>query len=197
MDMKRFADAANCYVQNIEDLENRSRSYENFESPNRRWAARLDQYAWFLAHCPDDEVRDTAAAIHHAKRATELQPEEVGYWYTLAMVQYRNRDWQNSLRTIEVVKEIQDGITAHDWILIAMNRYGLNQKGEADAALAKAKDWLNDRKESAGEDPVLRIQYEILRSQIDALLREAEDLINGKTPPPMGVASNRSLPSRN
>jgi hypothetical protein len=102
------------------------------------------------------------------------------YWYTLAMVQYRNRDWKGSLASLEQLKLREGGFDASSWLLSAMDLYQLKRKEEARAALRQAAEWLAERRRQAEGNAVLRFQYEMMRPTIDALRREAEMLIEGK-----------------
>src|SRR5262249_47006640 len=152
------------------------------ETASRRLAYRLDRFAWFLAHCPDERVRDTKAAVKHARRATELQPATDNYWFTLAMVQYRNGDCRESLASLEKVKAKAGKFDASHWFLSAMNLYRLKRIEEARAALRKGVEWIDERKGEAEDNAMLRFQYEMMRPEIEALRREAESLIEGKGP---------------
>ena len=81
----------------------------------------------------------------HARRATELQPDIGNNWYTLAVVQYRNKDWRDSLDSLEKVKAKEGGFDGSCWLFVAMNRQQLKQKEEARAALCSAVDWTKEQ----------------------------------------------------
>jgi tetratricopeptide (TPR) repeat protein len=179
---QRFADAAGVYARGVADQEDRVRSGQDREAAVRSLAARLDHYARFLAHCPDVRVRDTKAAVAHARRATELQAAEGNYWYTLAMVQYRNGDWRDSQASLEQVKAREGEFGATAWFLAAMNLHRLKRPDEARAAFQKAVGWIDERRRQARDNAVLQFQYELMRPTIEALQREAEQLLEGKGP---------------
>ena len=63
-----------------------------------------------------------------------------------------------------------------------MNRQQLKQREEARAALRKAVEWIDERKRQAEDNALLRFQYEMMRPAIEALRREAENLMEGKDP---------------
>ncbi|MBN1854293.1 MAG: DUF2628 domain-containing protein [Pirellulales bacterium] len=176
---RRFTDAIDLYLQGIKDQEKQARSGKDHEAAVWRLAYRLDQFAWFLAHCPDGRYRDTKSAVQHAQRATELQPNTGDYWYTLAMVQYRNGDWHDSLASLDKVKAEYGEFDATDWLLVAMNLYQVNQRNEARSALRKAIEWIKEQQRKAEDNPLLRFRYEVLRPIIEVLLREAKILIDG------------------
>ncbi|HEV3447081.1 MAG TPA: hypothetical protein VG099_20750, partial [Gemmataceae bacterium] len=178
---QRYADAVELCLRNIDEQEDQLRAGKDRAVAERRLAYRLDRFSWFLAHCPDSRVRDTKLAVKRAQRATELQPEVGEYWYTLAMVQYRNGDWRDSLASLEKVKMKEGGFAAMDWLLVALNRHQLKHHDEARAALRKAAEWMNEQQRQAEGNALLRFRLEMARPAIEALRREAEDLIEGKS----------------
>jgi tetratricopeptide (TPR) repeat protein len=179
---ERFADAGDLWLRSIEEQEERVRSGKDRDAAVRHLAYRLERFAWFLAHCPDRRVRDTKAAVKHARRATELQTDVGDYWYTLAMVQYRNGDWRDSLAALEKVKAKEGELVASGWFLSAMDLHQLKRREEARAALRKGVEWIDERRRQAENNALLRFQYEMMRPAIEALRREAENLIEGKNP---------------
>jgi tetratricopeptide (TPR) repeat protein len=179
---QHFADAVVRCWQGIKEQEDQVQSGKDRDAAVRRLAYRLDRFAWLLAHCPDEVVRDTKGAVKHARRATELQPDVGDYWYTLAMVQYRNGDWRDSLESLEKAKDKENGFTASEWLLIAMNRHQLKQRDEAKRAMRMAADWLAEQERKAEDNALIRFQLETIRPHIEALRREAERLIEGKDP---------------
>jgi tetratricopeptide (TPR) repeat protein len=181
-DAQHFAQAIDLCVRGIEDQERQARSGTDRGAAERRLAFRLDRFAWLLAHCPDERVRDTKAAVRQARRATDLQPDVGNYWYTLAAAQYRNGDWRDSLASLEKMKAKEGELDASGWFLAAMDRHQLGQKGEARAALRKGVEWVMEQQRKAEGNALLRLQYEMMRPGIEALRREAEGLIEGKDP---------------
>jgi tetratricopeptide (TPR) repeat protein len=125
--------------------------------------------------------------IKHASRATLLQPEWGDYWYTLALVQYRNADWRESLETLEKPKVKEGALDATGWYLVAMNRHQLKQKEEAQGALRKAAEWVSDQRRKAEGNALLRYQFELTWPFIESLKQEAERLIEGKEAVKQGV----------
>jgi tetratricopeptide (TPR) repeat protein len=176
----RFADAIDLFKRSIKEQDERARSGKDRDAALPSLAYRLDRLAWFLAHCPDRHLRDTKAAVEYARRATGLRSDVVDYWYTLAMVQYRQGDWRESLAALDRVKAKQGELDASDWLLSAMDLHRLNRQEEARAAMQKAIDWMGARSRKAAGDPLLRMENEMMWPAIEALLREAKDLIDGE-----------------
>jgi Tfp pilus assembly protein PilF len=184
---QRFADALDVCAKGIAEQEERIRSDRDREAAVRRLAYRLDRFAWLLAHCPDGRVRDTKGAVKQARRATELQADVADYWYTLAMVQYRNGDWGDSMKSLEQVKARDGASDASSLLLMAMNLHQLKKREEARAALRQAVAWIEDQKRKAEDDALLRFRFELARPALESLRREAEALIEGKDPAAVGV----------
>lgn len=177
---ERFATALELIRRRIEEDEQRLSLDAERAAAERRLAHRLDSYAWHLAHCPDDRVRDARSAVGHARRATQLQPGESDHWYTLAMVQYRNDRWADSMSSLEKVKELNKELDANAWFLSAMNLLQLKRKDEARAALKKGVDWFDDLRRKSEDHPILRYRFEWIRPDIERMRREAEQLLDGK-----------------
>jgi tetratricopeptide (TPR) repeat protein len=176
----RFAEAVGLFRRSIKEQEERVRSGKDRDTAVLSLAYRLDRFAWFLAHCPDRRHRDTKAAVEYARRATHLRSDVGEYWYTLAMVQYRNGDWRDSLASLDRVKARQGELDASDWLLSAMDLHRLNRKEEARAAMRKAIDWMAERSREGEGDPLVRLENEMMWPAIEALLREAKVLIDGE-----------------
>jgi hypothetical protein len=179
---QRFADAAAVCAQGVGEQEERVRSGQDREAAVRLLAYRLDRFARFLAHCPDGRVRDTKAAVAHARRATELQAAEGEYWYTLAVAQYRNGDWRDSQASLEQFKAREGEFDATAWFLAAMNLHRLKRPGDARAAFEKGIAWIKERLRLARDNALLHFQFEAARPAIEALQREAEQVLGGKEP---------------
>jgi tetratricopeptide (TPR) repeat protein len=173
---QQYGAAADRWRQGIKELEEQVRAGTDRELAERCLAHRLHRFAWFLAHCPDDRIRDTKAAIEHARRATRLQADVGDYWHTLAMVEYRNGDWRESLESLEKAKAKMGEINAESWLLTALIRFQLKQLKEAHAALRKADAAIEELRRTAEGDATLRIQLEQRRPTLELLRREAEQL---------------------
>ena len=176
----RFADTVDFFTRGIDELDRRVRAGKDLDLAVPSLAHRLDRFAWFLAHCPNLHTRSTKSAVEHARRATELRPDVGDYWYTLAMVQYRNGDWRDSLSSLEKVKAIQGEFAASDWLVSAMALYQLDRKEEARAALRKASEWIAEQTRKAETDVGLRLEFELMRPALEDLLQEARELLGGE-----------------
>jgi tetratricopeptide (TPR) repeat protein len=177
----RFADAIDHLTRGIKEQDERLRAGKGLETVVPSLAYRLDALAWLLAHCPDRRLRDTKASVEHARRATSLRPDVGDYWYTLAMVQYRNGDWRDSLGSLDTLKARRGEFDASDLLLSAMNLHRLGRKPEARSAVVKAVRWMGEKSRKAEGDAMLRMEYELMRPGFESLLREARGLIEGES----------------
>jgi tetratricopeptide (TPR) repeat protein len=177
----RFAEAIDLFTRGIKEQDERLRTGKGLETVVPSLAYRLDALAWLLAHCPDRRLRDTKASVEHARRATGLRPDVGDYWYTLAMVQYRNGDWRDSLGSLDTLKARRGEFDASDLLLSAMNLHRLGRKPEARAAVVNAVRWMEEKSRKAEGDAMLRMEYELMRPAVEALLREARSLIEGES----------------
>lgn len=178
----QFADARDRLLGSVREEEDRARTTGDRAGAARGVARRRDRLAWFLAHCPDDRVRDTKAAVAQARRAADDQPDVAAYWYTLASAQYRNGDYRDSLASLDRVTARAGEPNAAGLFLSAMALYRLDRREDARAAFRKGVAWIAERRRRAEGDVLLRVQLELNRDVLEALRREAEAVIEGKDP---------------
>ena len=77
-------------------------------------------------------------------------PDRGGAWFTLALAQYRNGDWQAADEADQnSIKCARGGETsAHDWLLLAMIRAQQGHTEEAHEWYEKTRDWIAEGKSS-------------------------------------------------
>jgi serine/threonine protein kinase len=107
-----------------------------------------NQFAWLLLTCKDESFRDAQQALALAKSVVEEAPERGDYWFTLALAEYRNGDWQAAEdadnKSIELSRDGQANV--YDWLLLAMIRAKQNHLDEARQLNKKAADWIIENK---------------------------------------------------
>jgi uncharacterized protein HemY len=93
-------------------------------------ASGHDTRAWFLATCPDPQLRDARRAIQLAKRATALAPRERSFWVTLGAAHYRAGNWQDA---VDALGKAQQRPETSSWRLffLAMVHGQLGHKDRA------------------------------------------------------------------
>jgi serine/threonine protein kinase/tetratricopeptide (TPR) repeat protein len=108
----------------------------------------LNTLAWLLATCPDSKFRDAPRAVQVAKKALALNPKDGFSWQTLAVAQYRLRNWKATLESLQKVTELGSPGDSFEWFFVAMAHWQLNEKEEARQWYDKAVQWMekNDPK---------------------------------------------------
>jgi tetratricopeptide (TPR) repeat protein len=177
---ERFREAIDFLKRSIKELEDRVNSGKDLETALPALAYRLNRLAWLLAHCPDEHVRDTKASVNYARQAVNARGDVAEFWHTLAIVQYRNGDWRDSLSSLEECKAKQGEFDASDWLLSAMNLFRLNRLKEAESAFLKSDQWMREAGRRAERDATSRLEYESMRPSVERLRREAQALIDGQ-----------------
>jgi hypothetical protein len=177
---ERFREAIDFLKRGVKELEDRVNSAQGLETAVPALAYRLNRLAWVLAHCPDDHIRDTKASVNYARQAVNARGDVADFWHTLAIVQYRNGDWRDSLSSLEACKARQGEFDASDWLLSAMNLFRLNRLKEAESAILKSDEWMREASRRAERDVMSRLEYESMRSSIESLRREAQALMDGQ-----------------
>jgi tetratricopeptide (TPR) repeat protein len=104
----------------------------------------LNDYAWFLATCPQKSLRDPAQALEQAKRAQSMAPEWGESWNTLGVAYYRVGDWDEAIQTLKRSMELRSGGDAFDWFFLAMAYYQKKDK-------IKAEEWYNQAVQELGQ----------------------------------------------
>jgi tetratricopeptide (TPR) repeat protein len=105
-----------------------------------------NQYAWFLATCPDGKLRKPSQAVELAKKATELAPKVGNHWNTLGVAYYRAGDWQATARALEKSIALRQGGDAYDWLFLAMAHWQLGHHEEARQWYHRAIAWIDKNK---------------------------------------------------
>lgn len=172
---ERFDDAIDAYRRGIAELEGMES-----DSARQRLAHRLDDFAWFLVHCPVERFRDGPTALLHARRAADLDPDDASHQYTLAMVAYRNGAWKESLAALEQEEAIVGSSDSGDCFLRAMILVRLGRRDDAAAAFRRGKEGLDELERRARENPLFRLRHDMIRPVLDAMRQEAEDLLEGR-----------------
>jgi len=123
------------------------------------------ELAWALATAVDSQLRDPDTAVEAARRATQLQPNDGGNWYTLGVAQYRAGNWRESVAALQKALSLCNG-SGNDWIFLAMAEW---QAGRHDAA----REWQRKALEWAEN-------FAPLNRDTQQLFDEARALMNGR-----------------
>jgi eukaryotic-like serine/threonine-protein kinase len=90
-----------------------------------------NDFAWFLATCPQHQFRDAAQSLALAKKAVAAQPEAVSYWTTLGTAHYQNGNWNAALEFLRKATGELDRPNAATCFVLAMTHWQLGSKEEA------------------------------------------------------------------
>jgi tetratricopeptide (TPR) repeat protein/tRNA A-37 threonylcarbamoyl transferase component Bud32 len=114
--------------------------------------------AYVLANRRDVVNRDAAQAVRLAEKAVGQLPKESSVWGTLATVRYRAGDWKGAIAAKEKTIELAKAADAQDWLILAMSRWQLGDKGRAHADFGRALAWM--RENSTKDDELCRLRAE-------------------------------------
>jgi tetratricopeptide (TPR) repeat protein len=83
-------------------------------------AERFNRYAWFLADCPDESLRDSGRAEALALRAIDSDATIGNYWNTLGVAQFRAGNFSMAKQSLQKSMDLRGGGDPYDWIFLAM-----------------------------------------------------------------------------
>jgi WD40 repeat protein/tetratricopeptide (TPR) repeat protein/tRNA A-37 threonylcarbamoyl transferase component Bud32 len=112
-----------------------------------------------------------------------------GYERILGAVQYRTGRFAEAVGSFREAEAKGSRERAWDWLFLAMAHHRLGDREKARAYLARAADWIDEaeRREQPGEGSRLWYGWSE-RVEVQALRREAEDLLRQpESPPPSGA----------
>jgi serine/threonine protein kinase len=133
-------------------------------------ASTLNNLAWLLATCPDEQFRNGREAVALAKRATELAPQNGCFWNTRGISHYRVGDWNAAIAALEKSMEVfrnrpeADALESFSTFFLAMAHW---QRGEFETARRwydKAVQWMDKYQPKD-------IELQRFRAEADAVIR--------------------------
>jgi tetratricopeptide (TPR) repeat protein/tRNA A-37 threonylcarbamoyl transferase component Bud32 len=95
-------------------------------APNSAW--NQTSLAWHLTTVADSQLRDPATAVIHARKATELQPDNAMYWSNLGVALLRAGDYKSAIEALEKVEEMTKGNTRRSGFVLAMAYWHLDER---------------------------------------------------------------------
>jgi tetratricopeptide (TPR) repeat protein len=131
---------------------------------------RWNNDAWMVVRSPRQTPEAYAAALKHAEAAVQAAPDNGYFINTLGVAQYRMGQYAEALETLtksDKLNATKNGSIPADVAFLAMVRYRLGQKEEANAMLVRLSAYLRDPRH-------------IRDREAYAFLREAEELIEGE-----------------
>jgi tetratricopeptide (TPR) repeat protein len=101
------------------------------------------ELAWYFATAADPNLRDTKAAVGHARTATDSLPDEPNYWRNLGVALLRDGDHKAAAESLEKSMTLRNGGDAFDWFFLAMAHWQLDEKEEARKRYDQAVEWMD------------------------------------------------------
>jgi serine/threonine protein kinase/Tfp pilus assembly protein PilF len=123
----------------------------------------LNGLAWFLATCPDPDLRNPSRAVELATKAVSRAPKVGAYWNTLGTAHYRAGDHAAALAAMEQAVRLHPQGDACDSILLALVYGRLGREPEADC-------WYERATEQFGQDFISAAESAKFRKEAAALL---------------------------
>ncbi len=178
----KYPESAAIYRKLVAQIE--ATPTASMDALERRFVGQvLNNWAWFLATCPREELRDREAAVKYAQQSLDLGPNEAATWNTLGVAYFRLEAWDEALSAFYRSMDLSDEGSSADWFFLAMIHKRLGHE-------ARAIEWYNKatRAITAG-DP----------QQYDELYRfetEAAALLGLPKPEPPRAPVFRRYPGR-
>ncbi len=118
-----------------------------------------NNFAWFLANCPDSRYSDPRRAVELAKNAVDLVPDEGTFWNTLGVAHYRAGNWQAAIDALERSSQyFGDAGIGFNAVFLAMSQWQLGQREEANRQYDAAVRWMRDN--DVDDEELLRFRQE-------------------------------------
>jgi tetratricopeptide (TPR) repeat protein len=104
-----------------------------------------NNFAWFLANCPDARFANPPYAVELAEKAVELVPDEGTFWNTLGVCSYRAGRWQKAIDALERSAQLfGDAGVGFNAMFLAMSHWKLGNREEAKRQYDTAIRWMRD-----------------------------------------------------
>jgi tetratricopeptide (TPR) repeat protein len=179
-DAGRWREAADSHRSSVVQHQQRQAEFSDQTVYRALLAMKLNRLAWFLANCPDQQVRDPQGAVEAAQKTLEVAPEEGAYWNTLGAAHFRAGNWKECTAALEKSMQLRRGGDAMDWLFLAMASHKLGKDEEARKHLNRSRDWIAQMEQRKIDDPLRRLLWEKIRRDALQLRREAEEMIQTK-----------------
>ena len=108
----------------------------------------LNDLAWLLVSCPDDQLRKPAEGLGLVQKAIQIaSTTRCGWnpkygWSVLGVAHYRVGNWQKARDALNRSVKLKAGSDAVDWFFLAMTYHQLGEEKEARMWYQRATDWM-------------------------------------------------------
>jgi len=123
------------------------------------------EFAWFLATCPDPAFQEPKLAISMAERAVALAPEQGQGWSALGVANCRVGDWKKAEAALQKAIQLKNGGACADWLFLALTCWNLDDHAQAQRWSNQAVAWIDHHRPIA-EDLVR------FRDEVESMIHE-------------------------
>jgi tetratricopeptide (TPR) repeat protein len=106
-------------------------------------AERLNRYAWFLADCPEETLRDSAQSETLALRAIKIDAANGNYWNTLGVAQFRAGNFELAKQSLQKSMDLRAGGDPYDWFFLAMIAAEAGDARDAARWIDRSSAWIS------------------------------------------------------
>lgn len=104
-----------------------------------------NNFAWFLATCPDTQYANPQRAVQLALKAVELVPDEGTFWNTLGVCYYRAGQYTSSIESLERSTELFGNAgVGFNAMFLAMAHWRLGHREDALKKYDTALHWMRE-----------------------------------------------------
>jgi serine/threonine protein kinase/WD40 repeat protein len=135
--------------------------YEQALAAEPDHATAANNFAWLLATCPKEKLRNAARAVALAQQAVQLEPHNRNYWNTLGVAYYRAGAWSSAREALEKATRDEGG-NSWDWFFLAMTHGRLGEPHEARRYYEQAVRWMEKNRPQNEELRRFRAEAEAL-----------------------------------
>lgn len=124
---------------------------ESFISGITAWTPSSGQgcnsLAWRLATCSEPHWCSPDRALELATKAVELMPDQGAHWITLGVARYRTSDARGAIASLQKSQQLLgDNKLGSNLFFLAMARWQLGEKEQAQSDYAAAVEWMEKRR---------------------------------------------------
>jgi serine/threonine protein kinase/tetratricopeptide (TPR) repeat protein len=122
----------------------------------------LNDFAAFLADCPDPTCRVPPEAVALARKAVAQAPDDGMFLNTLGIALYRAGEWKEALAVLQKSINLRNGGTGADELLLAMVQWRSGEKDQARRRYDQAARWTKANKPNDQDLRRLRVEAAML-----------------------------------
>jgi serine/threonine protein kinase len=131
-----------------------------------------NNYAWFLANCPDARYSDPPLAVELAEKAVAAVPDEGMFWNTLGVSHYRAGNWRAAVEALQRSAQLfGDTGIGFNAVFLAMAQWQLGNRDEAHRHYEAVLRWMRDN--DGGDEELRRFCQEAatLLGRVDGVMQ--------------------------